>query len=320
VLAFSVTAVAVALLAAVVARSVDQLGGRLGAGATGVVQSALGNLPELFIVLFALRAGLTQVATSAIIGSILANVLLVLGLAFVVGGLRNGTQSFSPQAARLAVVLMLLSVAAMLIPSLTSSLHSPAAGHEKALSVITSVVLLVVFAASVPASLRAGSSQIGHGSRDQARWSFALTIGVLVAASVLAAVVSDWFVAALDPAMASVGVSDTFAGLVVVAIAGNAVENVVGISLAAQNKPDHALSVVLNSPVQIALAVAPAVVLLSPLVGASFTLVFPPLLVASVAIAMLVVTVIVLDGESNWLEGVALVGLYVLMASSFWWG
>ena len=137
----------------------------------------------------------------------------------------------------------------------------------------------------------------------------------------LAAVVSDWFVTALQPAIISLHMSQTFAGLVVVAIAGNAVENVVGLKLARQNKLDYALSVILNSPVQIALVLAPLLVLLSPLVGGvAFTLVFAPLLMASVFIAMLVVTVIVLDGESTWLEGVALIGLYVVVAASFWWG
>jgi Ca2+:H+ antiporter len=320
VLAFVVCAAAVAVLAAVVGRSVDQLSGRLGAGATGVLQSALGNLPELFIALFALRAGLVQVATSAVIGSILANILLVLGLAFLVGGLRHGTQRFSTESARLMVTLMLLSTGVLLVPSLTAVLHVPAASHETTLSVIAAVVLLVVFVASVPATLRAGA--LGPApEKDEARWSLGLAVGVLAATGVLAAVVSDWFVDALQPAIAALHMSEAFAGLVVVAIAGNAVENVVGITLMRDDKADYALSVILNSPVQIALVLAPLLVLLAPLVGAAtFTLVFAPLLIASVAIAMLVVTVIVLDGESTWLEGVALVGLYVVIATSFWWG
>jgi Ca2+:H+ antiporter len=322
ILAFVVSAAAIAVLAALVGRAVDQLSERLNPGATGVLQSALGNLPELFIALFALRAGLIDVATSAVIGSILANILLVLGLAFIVGGLKHGTQKFSAPPARLLVTLMLLSVGVLLLPSLTSVLHSPAATHEVGLSRIAAAVLLVVFAASIPATLRA-STPITEVVTDHEppRWSLVLSVSVLAVTGLLAAVVSDWFVDALQPAIITLHMSQTFAGLVVVAIAGNAVENVVGLRLARQDKLDYALSVIVNSPVQIALVLAPALVLLSPLVGGvAFTLVFAPLLMASVFIGMLVVTVIVLDGESTWLEGVALVGLYVVIATSFWWG
>jgi Ca2+:H+ antiporter len=321
VLAFAVSALAVAVLAAAVGRAVDQLSARMNPGATGVVQSALGNLPELFIALFALRAGLTEVATSAVIGSILANILLVLGLAFAAGGLRHGTQRFSASSARLLVTLMLLSVGVMLIPSLTFALHSPAESHELALSRIAAVVLLLVFAASVPATLRAGALGEASPDAEPPRWSMPFALVVLGVTGLLSAVVSDWFVSALGPAIDALHMSQAFAGLVVVAIAGNAVENVVGITLMRAGKADYALSVILNSPVQIALVVAPLLVLLSPVVGgAAFTLVFAPLLIASVFVAMLVVTVIVLDGESTWLEGAALVALYVVIAASFWWG
>lgn len=322
VLAFVVSGAAVGALAALVGRAVDQLSERMSPGTTGVVQSALGNLPELFIALFALKAGLTEVATSAVIGSILANILLVLGLAFTVGGLKHGTQRFSAPSARLMVTLMLVSVGVMLLPSLTAALHTPAQNHEVGLSRIAAVVLLAIFVCSVPASLRAAASQgVGHEPTEPPRWSMQLSVAMLAVTGVLAALVSDWFVAALGPAIETLHMSQAFAGLVVVAIAGNAVENVVGIKLARQNKPDYALSVIVNSPVQIALVLAPLLVLLSPLVGgAVFTLAFAPLLIAAVFIAMLVVTVIILDGESTWLEGVSLIGLYIVIATSFWWG
>ena len=210
------------------------------------------------------------------------------------------------------------------MPSLTAASHTPAADHEQTLSVVAAIVLLVVFACSVPFTLPRGqrhAERSGRQTHEEPRWSMRLAVGVLAVTAVLAALVSDWFVDALEPAITALGISQTFAGLVVVAIAGNAVENVVGVQLAAADKMEYALSVILNSPVQIALVLAPLLVLLSPLVApVAFTLVFSPLLMASVVIAMLVVTVIVLDGESNWLEGVALVGLYVVIAASFWWG
>ncbi|NUP45715.1 MAG: calcium/proton exchanger [Catenulispora sp.] len=327
---FVVSAAAVAVLAALVGRAVDHLADRLGAGAVGVLQSALGNLPELFISIFALKAGLTTVVTSAIIGSILANLLLVLGLSFSVGSARNGVLRFSSQRARLIMGLMILSVASMLIPSLASYVHSPASGHEVGLSRITAVVLLVVFALSIPASLRrdlepTSSEQACEAKQEETgpdnHWPLWLAVGMLAVTGLGAAYVSDLFVDALTPAMTSLHISQAFSGLVIVAIAGNAVENAVGVKLAWQNQADHALSVILNSPLQIALVLAPVLVLASPLIGgAPFTLVFAPMLVSTVGIATLAVLYLISDGESDWLEGSAMVGLYVLVATAFWWG
>jgi Ca2+:H+ antiporter len=326
---FVLAGIALALLASLVGRSVEALGDRLGAGATGVVQSALGNLPELFVVLFALRDGLYDVAAASIVGSILANVLLVLGLAFVVGGAKHGTQRFGAETARTISLLLVLAVFALLVPGLTAALHTPAAGHERGLSIVVSILLLGLFAASLPGAIRrrqtaetpaesAAAPETGepHGPA----WPLAVAITMLAVTGVGAAFVSEWFVHALEPAMSSLGISQAFAGLVIVAIAGNAVENVVGIQLAAKNQPDYALSVILQSPLQIALVVAPALVLLSPLVGASFTLVLPPLLMAALIMAVLVAVIVVLDGESTWLEGATLVVLYCVIAAAFWWG
>jgi Ca2+:H+ antiporter len=324
---FLVAAIALALLASLVGHAVDALGDRLGAGATGVVQSALGNLPELFVCVFALRDGLYDVVDAALVGSVLANVLLVLGLAFVVGGLRHGTQRFPASQARTLSLLLVLSVAAWLIPSLTSALHTPAAGHERGLSLVTAVLLLALFALSIPASVSRGEGKAAGPVEDAdgaegggGRWPLALTLVVLFAAAIAAAFVSDWFVAGLQPAMDALHISEAFAGLVVVAIAGNAVENVVGIQLAARNQTDYALSVILQSPLQIALVLAPVLVLVAPLVGATFTLVLSPLLVASLIMASIVTVLVVNDGESTWLEGATLVVLYCLIATSFWWG
>ena len=323
VLAFVLAGVSIGLLASLVGRSVDQLGDRLGAGATGVLQSALGNLPELFVCIFALRAGLVKVVEAAVIGSILGNVLLVLGLAFLVGGLRNGVQRFDSERARVITAMMLLAVVAMLLPSLAFQLHTPAAAHERALSVFASVVLLLVFVCSVPSSIRrtADEATADHDASGEGKWPLAVAVAMLAVTGVLAAFVSDWFIHALEPAITTLHISQAFAGLVIVAIAGNAVENVVGIQLAARNQADYALSVILNSPLQIALVLAPVLVLLSFVIGgAAFVLVFPPLLVATVVAAVLVVSFIIIDGESVWLEGAALLGLYGVIAVAFWWG
>lgn len=333
VLPFAVAAVAVVLLAALVGRAVDQLADRLGAGAVGVLQGALGNLPELFICVFALRNGLIDVVTAAIIGSILGNLLLVLGLAFFLGGRRHGVLRFSEPRARMIMSLMILSVAAMLVPSLASYIHAAAGAHEVSLGRITAVVLLAVFVLSVPASLRRedpptarSHAATAHDTAQETaqepnRWPIPFAVTALALTGVLAAYASDLFVTALQPAIGALHISQAFAGLVVVAIAGNAVENAVGVKLALDNQADHALSVVLNSPLQIALVLAPALVLLSPVVGGPpFTLVFTPMLVATTAVSTVAVAFIVSDGESDWLEGATMVGLYILIAASFWWG
>ena len=325
VLAFACAAVAVALLAALVGRSVEQMGDRFGAGATGVLQSALGNLPELFIAFFALRAGLVTVVQFAIIGSMLANMLLVMGAAFVVGGLRNGPQKFQKSRARDTCVLLTLATAALVLPSVAQYSHSPAERHIRVLSDIVAVVLILIFVLSLPAALRRNKGGTAEAEaeapvHDAPRWPLWFAVGALVVASGAAALVSDWFVSALQPTIDTLHISQAFAGLVVVAIAGNAIENVVGIQLAWKNQADYALSVIINSPLQIALVLAPALVLLSLLTATTLTLVFAPLLVAAVVVTVLIVSLIVFDGESNWLEGATLIGLYVIIAAVFWWG
>ncbi len=331
---FAAAAVALALLARAVGTATEQLGERLSAGATGVLQGAFGNLPELFVSLFSLKAGLRDVVRAALVGSILANAVLVLGLALLVGGLRHGRQRFDSQPPRTAATLILLAVTALAVPTLAHTLHTPAQAHEATLSAICAVVLLVVFAASLRFTLSGdpallppapGSAEDFEGVVVAAPaahgWSVPRAIGVLGGAGLGAAVVSDWFVDALLPATRGLGLSQTFTGLVVVAIAGNAVENAVGVSLAAKNKPDYALSVILTSALQVALGLTPLLVLASFFIGpAPMTLVLPPLLLASLAIASVVAAFVVFDGESIWLEGVALIALYVLFAAAVWWG
>ena len=322
VLVFLVSAVSLAALASVVGQATEQLGNYMGPGATGVLQSAIGNLPELFVSFFALQAGLVTVVQFALVGSILANSLLVLGLAFVVGGVKNGTQKFISDSPRAIVMLMVLAVSALVFPTLAHSLHTPAEAHEEALSITSALVLLVLFIANIPLSLQGGPLIEGSKhTHEEKPWSLPRVIAILVVAGVSAALVSDWFVEALEPAIEVLNISHAFAGLVVVAIAGNAVENVVGIQLAIKNKVDYAMSVIMNSSLQVALGLTPILVLLSYFfTPVALTLVLPPLLVLALGLTALLSALVVYDGESNWLEGLALMGLYVMVAVSFWWG
>jgi Ca2+:H+ antiporter len=340
VLAFIVSALALATLASLVGRSVEALGDRLGPNATGILQTALGNLPELFVIMFALKAGLFDVVKATIVGSILSNALLVLGLAFVVGGLKHGRQRFTAGDVRTLGLMFTLAVFILAVPSLTAALHTPAASHERTVSVVVSTIMLMLFALSLPATLgkrssgpeaparasspivaspdsaRAASAAAAHGD-----WPLAMAIGMLAAAGIGAAFVSEWFVAALEPAMDAAGINQVFAGLVIVAIAGNAVENFVGIQLAAKNQMDYAVQVILQSPVQIALTIAPIICLSAVWLGQpGFDLVFSPLLLAVMIMSALVAVIVTFDGESNWFEGAVLCVLYVAIATAFWWG
>jgi Ca2+:H+ antiporter len=328
---FVVAGLALAALAAVVGQAIEQVGERLGPGATGLLQSTLGNLPELFVALFALDKGLTGVVQAALIGSVLSNVLLVLGCAFVAGGLRHGTQRFDPEEPRLNASLLLLVVAALLVPTLADRLGTPAAAHISALSDACAIALLIVYAATVPFYLRRrvvaetaaadASDPAPAEPKPPPPWPLSLSITLLAVGSLGAALASDWFVSPLEPAIRSLGLSQTFTGLVVVAIASNAVEHAVGIRFALKAKPEYAISTTLNSPLQVALLLTPLLVLLSRVVGPTqLTLVFPPLLVAALGASAVVVAVIVYDGEYTWIEGVALIALYCIIAASFWWG
>jgi Ca2+:H+ antiporter len=323
VLVFAVAAVTLAGLAGLVGAATDQLGGKLGPGTTGVLQSALGNLPELFISLFALRAGLVVLVQTALIGSILGNSLLVLGLAFLAGGMKHGRQTFDAAPVRTIAVILVLAVASLAIPTIATSPGAPDQGHAVEISVFVSVVLLVIFAASIPYSLRGGqgASELPGAEEVGQAWSMTLAVTVLLGAAAGAAVVSDWFVEALRPAMATLGLSEAFVGLVVVAIAGNAVENVVGIQAAMRNRTDLAISLIQNSSLQVAIALTPALVLASLFVSpVPMTLVLEPTLLAAMALSAILGAFVVFDGESTWLEGLMLLGLYAVIAASVWYG
>ena len=323
VLIFLISAIALATLASVVGQATEQLGNYLGPGPTGILQASVASMPELFVSFFALRAGLVTVVQSALVGSILANTLLIMGLAFLFGGLKNGTQRFGSERPRSIVILMVLAVSALVVPTLANAIHTPAGAHEEALSIASALVLLLVFASSIPFSWRGGpiADDVSAAELEEEPWPLARAISVLVIAGIVTAFVSDWFVQALEPTIEAWHISQAFAGLVIVAIAGNAVENVVGIRLAIRNKVDYAISVIMNSSLQVALALTPILVLLSYFfTPVALTLVLPQLLVVALGLAAILSALIVYDGESNWLEGIALIGLYIMIEVSFWWG
>src|SRR4029079_653157 len=192
--------------------------------------------------------------------------------------------------------LTAMAAAILALPSLANAFHAPAAEHSKALSLICAGVLIVLFFLTLPFFLGGGE----EGAVEPARWTLTTTVVVLASAGVAAAFVSDWFVSALKPATETLGMSEAFAGLVIVAIAGNAVENVVGVQLALRNRPDFAISVIVNSALQVALLLTPVVVFGSLFFATTLTLVVPPLLALSLLVAAAITSLVVYDAESTW--------------------
>ena len=311
--AFAVATVALAGMAWIVSFATEQVGERLGPAATGLLQATLGNLPELFVVIFALRAGERTVAQSAIVGSLFATAMLVLGLVIVVGALAGpgGVMRFRPDVAHDASTLLMVCAFVIVIVSFAVS-SGVAAAHVKTVSAVAAALLLTVYLAWVIPYVRRDASRKVAGPR--ARLSMAVAVGLLVGAGAGAGLVSDWFVDALAPAIHQLHISQAFAGLVIVAIASNAVEHVVGIVLAARRQSDLAISVVVNSVAQIAAFLFPALVLISLTMHTSLTFSLRPVYIGALAVTAVVIWLITDDGEGHPYEGWALVVTYVVLA------
>jgi Ca2+:H+ antiporter len=323
--AFALATFALAGLAWVVSFSTEQLGERFGPGLTGMLQSTLGNLPELFVVIFALQKGELIVAQTAIIGSILANALLVLGLVIVVGARRadDGIMRFSKRLPKDTATLLYVTVFIIVLLGLSLAAHDPASHHVEAISIVGAVCLLLVYLAWVGPYLRAdreagpaaGSGSAAEHLRPQPRLSLAFTIALLLVAGTAAAFVSDWFISALAPAIDALNLSQAFAGLVIVAIAGNAVENTAGLVLAWKGRADLAISVVKNSVAQIAAFLFPLLVLVSFALATTLTFALAPVYIGALALTALAIEQVTGDGEAAAFEGWALVALYVILAT-----
>jgi len=311
---FLVSAAALAGLAWVIGVATEAVGARFGPGLTGLLQSTLGNLPELFVVLFALGAGEIVVAQTSILGSLFANALLVLGLSIIAGSIssEDGVMRFRSRLPNDTATLLLLAAFIIVLLGLSNTVGDRASSHAETISVVGALCLLAVYGFWLWGYLRSDEEpavEAGH-----APFSFATAVVVLAIAGVAAAFVSDWFVGALDPAVKSLGISKAFTGIVIVGIAGNAVENVVGITLAAKGRADLAISVIKNSVAQIAAFLFPILVLLSLFFEHHLTFVLAPVYVGALALMAISVWQITGDGEAVAFEGWALVALYIVLA------
>jgi Ca2+:H+ antiporter len=311
---FFTSLVALAGVAWLVSCATDLLGEHFGPAVTGFLQSSLGNMPELFVVLAALSAGETEIALTSLIGSVLANALLMLGLAIVVGARvsEGGLMRFSPRLPNDTATLLQVAVFGIVLVGLVEGANTRAAHHITAISTIASVCLLVVYVAWAVPYLKSDTRPGHHG---KPRMSLAGCIALLAGAGVMAAFVSEWFIAALTPAIEDLHISKAFAGLVIVAIAGNAAENVTGIIAAARGQADLAISVIKNSVAQVAALLFPLLVLISLAFDQHLTFAMPSIYVGGLALGGLAVWQITGDGEAAAYEGVALVALFVILGA-----
>ena len=312
---FALATAALAGLAWVVSFATEQLGEHFGAAVTGILQASIGNLPELFVVIFALDKGELVVAQTAIVGSILANALLVLGLTIVVGARRaaDGVMRFSRRLPNDTATLLQVTVFIVVLVAISANAHDPASHHLQTISVVGAAVMLLVYLAWVFPYLRSDVQPAAE--RSPPRLGTGTTVVLLGAAGTAAAFVSEWFVAALRPAISLLGLSQAFAGLVIVAIAGNAVEHTAGIVLAYKGRADLAISVIKNSVAQIAAFLYPLLVLISLALATSLTFALAPVFVGALLLTALAVWQITGDGEALAFEGWALVALYVILAT-----
>jgi Ca2+:H+ antiporter len=314
VLAFVLATLALAGMAWLVSFATEQVGRRLGPGATGVMQSTLGNLPEFFVVIFALGAGELVVAETAIIGSIVVNALLVLGLVIVAGARRagDGVMRFHPRLPNDTATLLLISTFIIVLIALSNGAGDAASHHSKTISIVGAVAILIVYGWWIIGYLR---SDTGPGEVEPARVNVAFSVALLAAGGIGSAFVSDWFVHALTPTIHTLHISRAFAGLVIVAIAGNAVENVAGIFLASRGRSDLAISVVKNSVAQIAAFLYPLLVLVSLLTATTLTFSLSPVYAGALFGTAVIIWQVTGDGEAKGFEGAALIAAYVILAT-----
>ncbi|MCS7043480.1 MAG: calcium/proton exchanger [Bryobacteraceae bacterium] len=324
---FTSACLAILPLAAWLGHATEHLAAHTGEGVGGLLNATFGNAAELIIAIAALQRGLHDVVKASLTGSIIGNILLVAGLAMLAGGIRHRTQSFQPVAARAQATLLILSAIALVVPAVFHHVAGVARRVEDDLSLEISFVLLAIYAAHLIFSLithRSFFSGLQPAAETEAPgahapWSRARSIAVLAASTALIAWMSEILVGSVEQAAHAWGMPQIFVGVIVVAVIGNAAEHSSAILMAWKNRMDLSLSIAVGSSIQVALFVAPVLVLLSYAVGPSpMNLVFTPAEVLAVVVTAIIAAQIASDGESNWLEGAMLLAVYLILAMAFY--
>jgi Ca2+:H+ antiporter len=336
VLVFGAAALGVIPCAAVMGEATEAIAARTGPGIGGLLNVTFGNAPELIIAFFALLEGLQEVVKASIVGSVIGNILLVMGAAMLVGGWRRDKQTFNATAANAQSGMLILALAALIFPAVFQLIHGgglPGVGEERVdfgselekLSLGVSIVLLVSYAAGLWFSLRTHRAVFNpYSAQDEEEeeahhWPVKRAAIYLALSAVAVGVMSEILVGSISEASDDIGLSEFFVGVFVVAIVGNAAEHWVAVLVAAKNKMDLAVNIAIGSSAQIALFVAPVLVLLSFVVGPDpMALVFNGYELGALLFAVLIANLVTQEGESNWFEGVQLLALYAVLGLVFY--
>ncbi|MCW2961596.1 MAG: calcium/proton exchanger [Thermoleophilia bacterium] len=323
-LIFVAAALTLVMLAWLLGGATEQLGEHVGGRIAGLMNATLGNLPELVVVGLLIHAAkdepqLIEVAKASLIGSVLGNVLFVLGLAFLLGGLRHGTQTFRRTFSSLNATMLILALAAIAVPDLILIQRDEASEHLAGLSVAIAIVLFVVYIASTFYFLKDSDDAHAPSSAHEARWSKRMAITVLAIAAAGVGIVSEALVGSMEHTIEQIGISPSFMGFILVPVVGNIAEHLVAVQLAWRNQMDFAVTIALGSSVQVALFVVPAALFLSYALGNPIDFTFEGRQLLALGLAAIIVPFVVSDGESTWIEGLQLIALYTLIAIGFWY-
>ncbi len=320
---FLTSALAVIPLAGLMGEATEALAEKTGPRLGGLLNATLGNAAELIITLFAVKAGLLDLVKASLIGSILGNVLLVMGFSIFLGGLKNGVQKFDRSHAGVDATMTILAVIALSVPSFFNAAMEPDTLRVEELSLTTAGAMIVIYGLSILYTLRSRTpteAEIGAAvppTRGGPHWSTRKALGILALATVGIALMSEFLVSSVEPVTQQLGFSEFFVGIIIIPIIGNVAEHVVAVEVALKNQMDLSLSIALGSSLQVALFVAPVLVFVSPLLGNPLALEFNGFEVLALTAAAVIAALVALDGESNWLEGAMLLVVYIIIALAF---
>ena len=317
---FLTSALAIIPLAGLIGTSTEEIAVRLGPQIGGLLNATMGNAAELIITIFALREGLTELVRASIVGSVLGNLLLVMGLAILLGGLKNGLQRFDRKRASMNATLVILAFMALAIPSLFDStfVAEEAFSSELLLSEGIALILIVLYAGSVVYSLRTQDDAMEEAvEHHEPQWRMSTAVIVLAAATAGIVVMSEFLVSTVEPVVQQLGWSELFVGVIIVPIIGNVAEHLVAVQMALKDRMEIGITIALGSSLQIALFVAPVLVFVSLLFERKLVLAFSMPEVIALAAASYIAALVAEDGESNWFEGLMLLGVYVIIALAF---
>ncbi|MEE9236973.1 MAG: calcium/proton exchanger [Thermoplasmata archaeon] len=320
---FLVAGVTILPLAYVMGVSTEELGKQMGPGLGGLLNASFGNLTEIIIAIAALRAGLVRLVQASITGSIIGNILLILGLSMLVGGLRFKKQSFGRKAASTRSTMLVLATIGLVIPSLLllSSGESIPEGAIASMSIWISVLLMIAYGAGLLFSLHTHRHIFNPPGEkeEEPEWSRRYAFLVLGGATALVALMSEVLIEAVEASIETIGLNELFLGVVVIAVIGNAAEHSSAVMMAWKNKMDLSVAIATSSSIQIALFAAPLLVFASILIGNRMTLAFDLFELIAIGLSVAVVSAVANDGESNWFEGLMLLIVYAIVAVGFFY-